>query len=838
MVKVHLCNLKSKFIKRLMIHSQKLSFFIKSFFSTVFTLAICASIQAQSSIIKGQLTDEKDEPVIYANVSLHSNIDSSLVKVETTDEAGIFKIMDVKAGKYFIKASYVGLADLDVPNFDIGADDMKDLGILRFSTSSTALAEVTVTTTRALVEVKPDRTVFNVQGTINSVGEDALALMRKAPSVTVDNNDNISILGRTGVRIFIDGKPLPLSGTELSNYLQNIPAEQIDRIDIITNPGAKYEAEGNAGIIDIRLKRDENIGVNGSVSGSISQGILRRSNVSGTLNYRNKKMNVFGNVGYGNNHGFNNMVFESFQNGLLLDEINDTDFRFKNTNYRVGTDFFLSDKHTVGFLVGGNVSDRATDNDNIIEISAEPNFNSIDSVLFARNNATGGGNNYTLNLNYRFDISKEKSFNFDLDYGNYNSFSSRFSPNRYYLTSEEKVFLSERINVIDPENDIDIYTAKVDYEQPMAGGVFGIGSKISRVVSDNTFLFYDEVDDIRIRNDQRSNIFEYKENVYAGYVSYNRPISEKLGFSSGVRVEQTDATGILSPFDSALSEAPVLQNYLSVFPNLAFTWSPKPSSSYNLSFGRRINRPDYSVLNPFENRLSELSFEKGNPELLAEIVNNVELGWTYQYRYNFKIGYSKTKNQITRLIAPDTEDERAGFITWANLADQTIVSGNISAPMQFGENWNAFFNLSASFINNQADYGNGQIVDVQAFTYTFFTQQTFPLFEKMKGEISGYYSGPGVWGGVFQYESSWSLNLGIQRKFLNDQLNIKLAANDIFYQAWWEGVSIFGGLESIGSGKNDTRRVTLSASYNFGNQKVKSRNRKTGLEEESKRVGN
>jgi len=224
--------------------------------------------------------------------------------------------------------------------------------------------------------------------------------------------------------------------------------------------------------------------------------------------------------------------------------------------------------------------------------------------------------------------------------------------------------------------------------------------------------------------------------------------------------------------------------------------------------------------------------------LLAEIVNNVELGWTYQYRYNFKIGYSKTENQITRLIAPDTEDSRAGFITWANLADQTIISGNISAPMQFGQSWNAFFNFSTSYIDNQADYGNGQVVDVQAFTYSIFTQHTFPLFQKIKGEISGYYAGPGVWGGVFEYETTWSLNLGIQRKFLNDQLNVKLAANDLFYQTPWEGVSVFGGLESFGRGENDTRRVTLSASYSFGNQKVKSRKRKTGLEEESKRVDN
>ncbi len=814
------------------------SFFTNFSFICFFTFFSALTTQAQNAQIKGLLQDDQNEAVVYANVSLHSSVDSSLIKVETTNDAGLFIINDVELGNYFIKASYVGLADLLVPVFEVKEKGTKDLGILQFSMGGTDLSEVVVTAKRALVEVKADRTVFNVQGTINSAGENALALMRKAPSVTVDNNDNISVLGRTGVRIFVDGKLLPLAGDELSAYLQSLPAEQIDRIDIITNPGAKYDAEGNAGIIDIRLKRDDNIGTNGSLSASFSQGRHSQYNVSSTLNYRNKRMNIFGNLGYGEQTGFNDMIFQSYQNNLFLDEINDFIFNFTNVNYRVGADFFINEKQTIGVLVGGGISDRETESENIVQISNQSSITSIDSVLFARNTATGGGTNYTFNINYRYEMSKDKSLNIDLDYGNYNSFSSRYSPNRYFRTNDEQGFLSERINIIDPENDIDIYTAKLDYEQPLAGGKFGIGAKTSRVVSDNTFLFYDEVNGIELRNDQRSNIFRYDEDVYAGYVTYNRPINDKLNFSSGLRLEQTDALGILTPFDTSLSEPPVEQNYLSAFPNLGFSWSPKPNSSFNLAFGRRINRPDYNVLNPFENRLSELSFEKGNPRLLAEIVNNVELGWTYQYMYNFKLGYSKTENQITRLIAPDPQDSRASFITWANLTDQTIISGNISAPMQFNDKWSGFFNLSGSYIDNQADYGDGQIVDVQAFTYVIFTQQTYAITDKLNGEVSGYYSGPGVWGGVFRYDPNWSLNLGLQQKFFDDKLNVKLAANDIFYQAWWNGTSIFSGLESVGEGRNDTRRVSLSMTYSFGNQKVKSRDRKTGIEEESRRVGN
>jgi hypothetical protein len=218
-------------------------------------------------------------------------------------------------------------------------------------------------------------------------------------------------------------------------------------------------------------------------------------------------------------------------------------------------------------------------------------------------------------------------------------------------------------------------------------------------------------------------------------------------------------------------------------------------------------------------------------------VNNLELGYTLAFRYNAKIASSRTTDQITRLIAPDEEDPRAGFITWANLASQTILSFNVSAPVQILKWWNAYFNANASYIDNQADYGGGAVVDVQTYNYTIYQQHTFDLPFKFKGEISGYYSGPGVWGGVFLYESNWGLDLGLQRKFFQNRMNMRITANDIFYETGWSGYSDFAGLYSYGSGRWDSRRVGISLSYNFGNDNVKSRRRSTGIEAEAGRVG-
>ena len=803
---------------------------------TLWWFATAFSLSAQNASIRGQL-QSNGEAAAFASVGLYSVADSSLIKAAATDAAGIFEMKGLSAGTYYLKASGLGLGNFHQSDIRLEENQQFDMGVLKLEASSIKLEEMTVTASRVMVEIKPDRTVFNVDGTINSAGSDAITLLRKAPSVTVDNNDNISVLGRSGVLLYVDGKRLPLTGADLTNYLQNLPAEQIDRIEIITNPGAKYEAEGNAGIIDIRLKRDKNYGANGSVNATYSQGVYHRANLSGSGNYRNKRFNTFGTVGVGDGKGYNNMDFYSILNGIVQDEISRQHNDWNSTNYRLGTDFFLGKAHTIGFLISGGNNKRAGTGYDRITLAQQNTPALIDSILVATTLENNRRQQQTYNLNYRFDNAKGRSLNMDLDYGNYRNESERYQPNRYYNASEDDV-LTEIINSFDTPSDIDIYTAQVDYEDKLWGGTVGAGSKFSQVISDNTFLFFDQPNGIPVRNNSRSNLFKYDEQVLAGYLNYARDLGKKWKFSAGLRAEQTDASGNLQAFLPGFEEPPVLFNYLSWFPNAGLTWDLAPNHNLALNGGRRINRPDYNVLNPFNNQLSELSYEKGNPFLRPEIVNNLELGYTLAHRYNFKLAYSRTTDQITRLIAPDPQDPRAGFITWANLADQTVISFNASVPVQIFKWWNAYFNGSASHLDNQAVYEDGGVVDVQAFNYSLFQQHTFDLPLRIKGEISGYYSGPGVWGGVFYYESNWGLNLGLQRKFLRERLNVRLSAEDIFYETGWDGYSDFNGLYSYGGGNWDSRRVSLSLGYSFGNDKVKSRRRNTGMETEAGRVGN
>lgn len=810
------------------------TFSIKQFLFVIFSTT-ASLLLAQTAAIDGKILANGKDAIEYANIGLFSKSDSNLIKAELSNESGEFKFSSLASGEYFIKITSLGIADKLVDKVVLQQGESLQLGIINVEQSAISLKETTVTAKRSLIEVKPDKTIFNVEGTINSIGSDAISLLRKAPGIVVDNNDNINVLGRSGVLIYVDGKRLPLSGQDLSNYLQSLTADQIDRFEIISNPGANYEAQGNAGIIDIRLKRDKNFGTNATLNASYTQGVYPGYNLSTAANFRNRYLNLYINLGTGENDGFGLMDFRSFQNGLFLKEIDDSQTIRKQNNARIGVDFFITKNQTLGLLVSANKSSRLTTQKNTIELAKQLTPEITDSSLIANTDIESPRIDQTYNINYQYKITKDQNLNIDLDYGQYNSKNDRLQINRYFKPETQSP-LSEVFTSFSTPIDISIKSAKFDYTHQIFGGNFSLGSKISSVHSDNQFLLYDGEGEEKVINKTKSNLFDYQEDVLAGYLNYSKEINKKLGFSAGLRVENTHTKGNLTAFLPELQEPPVLQDYISWFPSAGITYGVDDNNSLAFNYGRRINRPDYNVLNPFNNQFSQLSFEKGNPKLKPEIVNNLEVNYNFMQMYNFKIGYSKTIDQITRLIGPDDSDPRATYINWDNLANQTIWSFSASLPFQILPFWTAYINASGSHIDNQADYGNGAVVNLQAFSYEIFQQHNFKLPYGFNAEISSNYSGPGIWGGVFEYDSSWNLDIGLQKRFFNEKLNIKLSGTDLFYSSYWRGGSNFNGLESRGSGKHDSRRIGISLSYKFGNEKVQTRKRETGLSEEQQRA--
>ncbi len=781
--------------------------------------------------ITGKVKDPKGQPVEFANVILNKLQDSSLVKVEVTNEEGVFALLNVADGDYLLKVSFVGFPEFRTGPLKVGAGQTLELPLIQLQDGALDLKEVTVAAQRPMLETKPDRMVFNVDGSINAAGSNGLELLRKAPGIVVDNNDNITMLGRSGVQIYIDGKPSPLRGADLADFLKSLQSTEIDAIELVTNPSARFDAQGNAGVINIKLKKDRRLGANGSANTNYSVGVLPIYSAGFNGNYQDKGYNLFGSYNYNNSRSLNYMTLYREQLGVIFDQTSDTRGESENHNFKIGTDFFLSKKHTLGFLVNGFNNQSLYGGTSRTPIS-RTGLPGIDSVLLASTNSDNQRSNYNLNLNYRFDSGKGVVWNVDADYGRFRSEALEYQPNRYVDGSEE-ILLSEKIFANNTPTGIDIYTLKTDYERPLWKGQFGAGVKFAFVNTDNTFDFFDVVDDQDVLNRDLSNQFAYEENVNAAYATYSKQ-GKKLGFNLGVRMEQTNSTGTLTAFKPTDNDK-VERSYLDFFPSGGITFNPSKKHSLNLSYSRRINRPSYQDLNPFQNRLDELTFEQGNPFLKPEYVNNIQFRHTFNYRFNTTLSYSHTQDQITRFT--DTSGVKSTYITWLNLANQHAYSLAFSAPVQIKSWWSSFTNATVSYSKNQADYGGTKIVDLEAATFNIYSQQTFTLPKSWSLEVSGWYNSPGLWGGTFEMESMWSIDAGVQKKLLAGRGNLKLSVTDIFKTTEWNGISRFGVLNLNVGGGWDSRRLRMAFSYQFGRSEVKAaRRRSTGLEDEQKRV--
>jgi len=336
------------------------------------TLLFCSftifSFAQSSGNISGSILDSEENPIGYASVVLYTAADSIIVKLELSDDDGKFEFINIPESKYWIDINYVGLPNQQTEVFELKGGNFV-IPVIRIQPSTNELQEVTITALRPILEVKPDKLVFNVENSINATGSNALELLRKAPGVVVDNNENINLLGKSGVMIYIDGKQSPLHGDQLAAYLKTIQSTEIDNIEIITNPSAKYDAEGSAGIINIKLKKDKGLGANASVNFGYSKGDYAQFNGSITSNYKAKKYNLFGNYGYNDGESGNYMNLYREQNGLVLDSKNNKINEWNGHNFKAGADFYLDKNSTFGIMVDGNLASNNRIGNSRTEIS-------------------------------------------------------------------------------------------------------------------------------------------------------------------------------------------------------------------------------------------------------------------------------------------------------------------------------------------------------------------------------------------------------------------------------------------------------------------------------------
>ena len=794
--------------------------------------------QDASGNITGKVTDNTGQkPIDAATISLYKSADSSLVKINLSDKEGKFYFENIASGNYYIAASFVGYAKVFSENVVVNAKSITNVGTLQLAKNETALKGVVISAKKPLIERKIDRTIINVDASITNAGTTALEVLEKSPGVTVDKDGNVSLKGKSGVMIMLDGRPSYLSGQELANLLKNMSSSNIDQIEIMTNPPAKFDASGNSGVINIKTKKNKTKGINGSLSAGIMQSRYTTTNNSLNLNYRTEKFNVFGNYSYSfwqrqNLTAINRRFRDASKDVETIFDQNATSERSSNVhNLKAGIDFYASKKTTIGGVFSGYVNPSNKNEFNRTNLLNRQY--KLDSVVTSLNTEDELSQNISTNLNLRhiFD-STGKEFSIDLDYINYVKKSDMQLSSNYLNADLSKRRPSSILTGKLPSN-VAIYSAKSDFTFPVTKNMkIETGVKTSFVTTDNDALYETGEAGKKVIDEGKTNHFIYKENINAGYINFNTQI-KKWGLQAGLRAENTNANGNqkgnLSHQDSSFTK-----NYTNLFPTLYVSYSANKKNTFSVNYGRRIDRPDYEDLNPFLYFIDEYTYSIGNTLLQPQFSDNFEFTHTYNGFLNTTLNYSETHNAFTQVIKQITS-ERKTFQTTENLATKKNYGIAISAGFPVMKFWNTniYGNIGTTEFKGVVD---GGILDVSQTMFMTNVSNQFKLSNGWSAELSGFYRSKGIEGQIV-IDALWRMDAGVQKQILKNKGSLKLSVRDLFNSMNSTKASInYQDIDLNIDNRRDSRTVSLTFSYRFGKPLKNGRPRKSGASDEESRI--
>ncbi|HTI93066.1 MAG TPA: TonB-dependent receptor [Puia sp.] len=795
-----------------------------------------------SGKVTGRIGDANGQPVEAATITLLNAKDSSKLKSTTSGKTGQFSFDHLATGKYIVSASSVGYSPAWSPAFELSpAQTSLSLPPMILVSATTSLKAVSVVAKKPLIEVKADRTIVNVDASPSNAGSTVMDVLEKSPGVTLDKDDNVSLKGKQGVTIMIDNKPTYLSASQLASYLRSLPASAVDQIELMTNPSAKYDASGNSGIINIKTKKNKLRGFNGNVNLTHTQGVYPKPSGSFNLNYRDGKANFFVNGGYSRWEGFQHLdITRKYLDGDAAKTINSiftqtTEMHFLNPemNLKLGMDYYVTPKTTVGFVVSGfrnKEQNRSSSNIRLMD----PHYN-VDSFVYSpsTNNTTWKNGSANINFRHQFD-SAGRELTADLDYVRYSSGSDQYFDNITYTPDMQKK--NETVLTGNLPSVINIYTFKTDYTRPLAKGYkLEAGAKFSYVNTDNNANYFnlDPSTQISSVDTTKTNHFIYKENVNALYVNLTKQI-KKLSIQAGLRAENTNYSG--HQLGNGLSvinrDSSFKRSYVNLFPTVYLSYDINDKNQVTLNYGRRIDRPAYQDLNPFLFFLDQYTYQAGNPYLQPQYTQNVEASHTYNHFLTTTLNYSYTENFFTETFE---QSGHATIVRNGNIGKRQNAGISVSAQIPVSKWWTTvlYSNLNYSKFSGML---YGENIDVNATTVLFNVTNQFTFSHGWGGEISGFYRTKGIEGQVV-IQPLGQGSAAISKKILKDKGSLKLAVRDIFYTNKPKGYINFQQTEATFANYRDSRQVAMTFTYNFGKPlKGMGGKRRSGAGEEESRV--
>ncbi|WP_121354611.1 TonB-dependent receptor domain-containing protein [Flavisolibacter nicotianae] len=790
--------------------------------------------------LSGTVNDESGKALASATVSLLRLKDSGLVKLAITDKSGRFDFINLKDGKYLLSFTSVGFEKKYSSPLTVAGGEA-ELPPVVLLPSSKDLNNVTVSAKRPFIESRIDRTVVNVEASPSSAGATALEVLEKSPGVTVNSDGVVSLRGKAGVVMMVDGKPTYLSATDLANLLKNMPASALDQIEIMTNPSSKYDASGNAGVINIKTKKGRAPGWNGSITLGAGTSVYRLGNTtylmpksqnSFNFNYKKGKYNFFGNYNPNYFRGRNTMTFDRnfTENGVISgSSVQETKFKFGNNNHtlKLGVDYTADKKNTFGVVVSGFVFDGHPTP--ISTQTLKDAAGKTTSVIVSKTDNDISFNNFTGNLNWRhtFD-STAKELTADFDYVKYANTSDMLLASEFFNGSNQRtgdLLLKGHL----PSN-IDIYSFKSDLTIPFKGGRMEAGVKSSYVSNDNEVDYRRQLIDKSWIADNRSNHFIYDENINAAYLNANKQLG-KWSVQGGLRLENTIAKGKQVTNDSTFR-----RNFTNLFPSAFVSYGINKNNQLTLSYSRRITRPNYQDLNPFTFFLDSLTYRVGNPYLLPQFTNNVELSYAYKSRFIVTANYNGTNDVISQILRQNNE-KKITYLTAENVAKFRNMGLSITAPITVAKWWNA--NLFTNVYSNryQGIY-NDKPFDISFTSFSANLSNTFQLGKGLTGEISGFYRYKTV-DQLAVIEPLYQMSLAASKQILQGKGTVRLNIRDPFAWMRFSGENKYGDIDMRFQNRPDTRQVAATFTYRFGKASPQSqpRRRNSSSQEEQSRVG-
>ena len=799
---------------------------MKKLLLSITTILISYIAVAQQNVITGKVLETSKNSIIQSStISLLKAKDSSIVKTTLADDTGNFSVENIEKGNYILLATAIGYDKTFSKPIEVNETGKQQIAnILFLKPSEKSLATVTILAKKPFIERKLDRTIINVEASITSAGSTAMEVLEKSPGVSVDKDGKISLKGKQGVIVLIDGKQTYMGTQDLANYLQAMPAANLEQIELMPNPSAKYDASGNSGVINIKTKRNKQKGFNGSIKNTLAFGKYPRTFNTLNLNYKNGKFNVFSSIGanyrknyqvltinrkYKNDNGNINAIFDQT-----------ADFIKANTNNtaRLGVDFFATKKTTVGILVSGYVTNASQDGTNTSFL--KDGAGSVNSILASTNEEKKNFKNGSLNLNLRHSFdSTGRELSVDIDALRYKSMQHQFFNSQNFTPLWVKQS-SEDLKA-DLPSVINVYSAKVDYVHPFKSGLkMETGIKTSFVNTDNVAGYFNIINAVEVVDNEKTNHFKYNENINAGYVNFSKEF-KKWSLQTGLRLENTNYRG--NQFDNPIkADSSFKKSYTGLFPTMFAGYKLNSKNEFGFSYGRRISRPDYESLNPFVFFIDKYTYEAGNPFLKPMYAQVFELSHTYNKFLTTNLNYTHSKDMFNEYF------EQAGYATIVrenNYGSIVDISLSINAEIKPTKWWTmmpyAEFNYNA--VNSQL---NGFILKTNGTGFSGNINNQFKFGKLWSAELTGFYRSK-INRAQFNIAEIKQISTGISKQILKTKGSLKVFVNDIFNSGNQSGVINIQNTVASFSQIRDNRNAGITFSYRFG-KPLKIQQRKTG----------